>query len=199
MANPNRPAFGKITAATKWRRVEGRIKGGMVLPHLLPILGEASPLTGLDESKSAILSTMRLYLSLTTHGWMRSRHLIQEWLILDLDELACIELCCKSTLAKRRKHHIILIPVYIRVCSVWWAHCTSSLWPHGLQPTRLLCPWGSPGKNTGVGRHALLQGIFPAQGLKLCLPCLLHGRKILSHWAHGDNPSTHEDAGKWKP
>ena len=29
---------------------------------------------------------------------------------------------------------------------------------------RLLCPWDSAGKNTGVGRHALLQGIFPSQG-----------------------------------
>ena len=32
----------------------------------------------------------------------------------------------------------------------------------------------SPGKNTGVGCHALLQGIFPIQGLNLgllCLPC----------------------------
>ena len=29
--------------------------------------------------------------------------------------------------------------------------------PHGLQPTRLLCPWGLPGKSTGVGCHCLLQ------------------------------------------
>ena len=29
--------------------------------------------------------------------------------------------------------------------------------PHGLQPTRLFCPWDSPGKNTGVGCHFLLQ------------------------------------------
>ena len=29
--------------------------------------------------------------------------------------------------------------------------------PHGLQPTRLLRPWDSPGKNTGVGCHFLLQ------------------------------------------
>ena len=29
------------------------------------------------------------------------------------------------------------------------------------RPTRLLCPWDSVGKNTGVGCHALLQGIFP--------------------------------------
>ena len=34
---------------------------------------------------------------------------------------------------------------------------------YGLQPARLLCPCYSPGKNTGVGCHALLQGIFPNQ------------------------------------
>ena len=39
-----------------------------------------------------------------------------------------------------------------------------SLWSHGLQPARLLCPWEFPGKNTGVGCHFLLQGIFPTQG-----------------------------------
>ena len=38
-----------------------------------------------------------------------------------------------------------------------------SLWPHGLQPTRLLCPWDFPGKDTGMGCHFLLQGIFPTR------------------------------------
>ena len=38
---------------------------------------------------------------------------------------------------------------------------------------RLLCPWDSPGKNTGVGYHALLQGIFPTQGSNPHLLCLL--------------------------
>ena len=33
---------------------------------------------------------------------------------------------------------------------------SNSLWPHRLQPTRLLCPWGFPGKNIGVGCHFLL-------------------------------------------
>ena len=48
---------------------------------------------------------------------------------------------------------------------------SDSLGTHGLQPTRLLCPWNSPGKNTGVDSHALLQ-IFPTQGLNLgLLPC----------------------------
>ena len=45
-------------------------------------------------------------------------------------------------------------------CSV----VSNSLRPHGLQPTRLLSPWDSPGKNTGVGCHFLLQGIFWTQG-----------------------------------
>ena len=44
--------------------------------------------------------------------------------------------------------------------------------------TRFLCPWNSPGKNTGVGCHSLLQGIFPTQGLNLGLPCC---RQILYH------------------
>ena len=35
----------------------------------------------------------------------------------------------------------------------------------------LLCPWNSPSKNTGVGCHALLQGIFPTQESN---PGLLH-------------------------
>ena len=51
-----------------------------------------------------------------------------------------------------------------------------SLRPYGLQPTRLLCPWSSPGKNTVVGCHFLLQGIFPTQGLNLRLLGLLHWR-----------------------
>ena len=39
---------------------------------------------------------------------------------------------------------------------------------------RFLCPWDSLGKNTGVGCHALLQGIFPTQGSNACLLCFLH-------------------------
>ena len=42
-----------------------------------------------------------------------------------------------------------------------------TLRPHGL--ARLLCPWDSPGKNTGVGCHFLLQGMFPTQGTNLVL------------------------------
>ena len=47
---------------------------------------------------------------------------------------------------------------------------------HRWQPTRLRHPWYSPGKNTGVGCHFLLQGIFPTQESN---PGLLHFRQIL--------------------
>ena len=43
------------------------------------------------------------------------------------------------------------------------------------------CPWDSPDKNTGVGCHFLLQGIFPTQGLK---PGLSHGRQNLYQLSH---------------
>ena len=58
---------------------------------------------------------------------------------------------------------------------------SDSLWPHELQPPRLLCPWDFPGKNTGVRSHALLQRIFPTQGSN---PGFLHCRQILYHLSH---------------
>ena len=47
-----------------------------------------------------------------------------------------------------------------------WVHAQSrgTFCDHGLLPARLLCPWDFPGKNTGVGCQALLQGIFLTQG-----------------------------------
>ena len=42
-------------------------------------------------------------------------------------------------------------------------------------------PWDSPGKNTGVGCHALLQGIFPTQGLNPGLPPCSQTLQPLSH------------------
>ena len=58
---------------------------------------------------------------------------------------------------------------------------SDSLRPHGLQPARLLCPWDSPGKNTGVGSHSLLQWIFLIQGSN---PSLLQCRPILFCLSH---------------
>ena len=41
---------------------------------------------------------------------------------------------------------------------------SDSLRPRGLHPSRILCPWDSPGKNNVVGCHSLLQEIFQTQG-----------------------------------
>ena len=47
--------------------------------------------------------------------------------------------------------------------------------------TKFLRPWDFPGKNTGLGCHFLLQGIFLTQGSN---PGLLHCRKILYHLSY---------------
>ena len=72
----------------------------------------------------------------------------------------------------------------------WWfklsySVVSDSLWPHGLSPARLLYPWNFPGKNTGVGCHSLLHGIYRAQGLNLGF---LHCRRILYHLSHQGSP-----------
>ena len=80
------------------------------------------------------------------------------------------------------------------ICLIWEAHvnpliyvCVScsvmsdSLPPHGLWPAKLLCPWNSPGKNTEVDCHPILQGIFLTQGSN---PRLLYCRQILYHLSH---------------
>ena len=60
--------------------------------------------------------------------------------------------------------HILLLVCDVPACVV---NHFSRVWlfsTPGLQPARLLYPWDFPGKNTGVGCHALLQWIFPTQG-----------------------------------
>ena len=69
----------------------------------------------------------------------------------------------------------------------WSVSCSvmsKSLQVHGLQPIRLLCPSDSPGKNTVMGCHSLLQGIFPTLGVN---PGLLHCRQTLYHLSHQNN------------
>ena len=55
-------------------------------------------------------------------------------------------------------------------CCLMTKSCPTLLWPTGLQPTRLLCPWGFPRQEYwSVGSHLLLQGIFLTQELNLYL------------------------------
>ena len=78
---------------------------------------------------------------------------------------------------------------------------SDSLQPCGLQLTRLLWPWDSLGKNTGLGYHDLLQGIFMTRGSNQSLMRLLH-------WQAGSSPLAPpgkqawtayiEESSKWK-
>ena len=47
--------------------------------------------------------------------------------------------------------------LYLALLSYVTSVVSDSVRPHRQQPTRLPCPWDSPGKNTGVGCHFLLQ------------------------------------------
>ena len=49
---------------------------------------------------------------------------------------------------------------------------SNSVRPHRRQPTRLLCPWDSPGKNTGVGCHFLLQRMKVKSESEVIQSCL---------------------------
>ena len=84
------------------------------------------------------------------------------------------------------KRHLLLgRKVVTNLVCVSHSVMSDSLQPHGLQPASLLCPWNSPGKNTGRGNHSLLQGIFLTQGSS---PGLLHCRQILFYLNHQGSP-----------
>ena len=80
-----------------------------------------------------------------------------------------------------------------RICdAIQPSHPLSSPFPPAPNPSRLfmspwtvahqlLCPWDSPGKNTGVVCHFLLQGIFPTQGSNLHLLHWQEDSLLLSH------------------
>ena len=76
---------------------------------------------------------------------------------------------------KRTQHYEVMTIVVSQ-------SCLTLLPSHGLQTTRLLCPWDFPGKNTGVSCHFFLQGIFSTQGLNLSL----------LHWQADSLPVSHQ-------
>ena len=71
----------------------------------------------------------------------------------------------------------------VRVCMLNRFSCVwvcVTLW---IVACQALCPWDSPGKNTGVDCHALLQGLLSTQESNSRLLWLLCRRQILYHWA----------------
>ena len=94
---------------------------------------------------------------------------------------------------KGKRHRLVNIIVkkknkvrlHDSLCEVKVAQSCLTLWPHWLGPARLLCPWNSPCKNTGVGSCSLLQGIFSTQGSNPGLP---HCSQILYYLSHQGSP-----------
>ena len=102
----------------------------------------------------AVISCFHLIIS--KHLWFHLLHLWQS------SQVYCISVCmCAKSLQSS-----------LTLCSLWTI------------ASRLLCLWHSPGKCTGVGCHAFLQGIFPTQRSN---QCLLH----LLLWQVGSLPLVH--------
>ena len=94
---------------------------------------------------------------------------------------------------------MLLFSEMFSMCCVSHSIVSDSLRPRGLQPARLLCPWDSPSKNTGVGCHSLLQRIFLTASCTVgrfftlrhqgspCLLCaqLKMSQMVLNEIAHG--------------
>ena len=94
-----------------------------------------------------------------------------ETMLLLLSHFSHVQLCvtpqtaaCQAppSLGFSRQEHWsgLPFPSPMHESEKWESSCSvvsDSSKPHGLQPTRLLCPWDFPGKSTGVDCHCLLQ------------------------------------------
>ena len=79
-------------------------------------------------------------------------------------------------------------PLYCTAKPVYWHCCCCCCWvasvvsdsvrPHRQQPTRLLCPWDSPGENTGVGSHFLLQCMKVKSESEVAQSCPTHSDPV---------------------
>ena len=81
----------------------------------------------------------------------------------------------------------LMLKVKVLVTQSSLTHCDPVDCSHSPQRSRLLCPWNSPGKNTGVGSHSIFQGIMETRD------------RTWSHALHADSlPSEPSGALPWK-
>ena len=120
------------------------------------MLGSLKPQPDSTSPEERALSSLCLENSISPQHWK---------------EIVCVCVCvcvCALNFPPTLEGNHVCVCVCVCVCvhARQVPSVVSNSWqPHGLQPTRLLCPGHSPGKNIGVGCHFLLQGIFPTQGL----------------------------------
>ena len=88
------------------------------------------------------------------------------------EECVCVNFTCTEALTKKPQlkwTHSILRPV---CACVLVAQSCLTVRCSGLELSRLLCPWSSPGKNTGVGSQSFFPKDLPDPGIKLKSPAL---------------------------
>ena len=99
--------------------------------------------------------------------------------------------CVQHWKYKREKETTLVLKKFVNPFHnhIMYAHSivSDSLRPHGLQSARFLCAWNFPGKNTGVGCHFLLQGIFP----RVFNQCLLRQQANSLPLVPPEKPSPH--------
>ena len=89
--------------------------------------------------------------------------------ITKLFQITNLAMCVKNAhFIPRLQHWQMPFSMCMRSC--FRVRLSATPWTVAYQ---VLCPWDSPGRNTGVGCHSLLQGIFPTQKSTPCLLCLL--------------------------
>ena len=105
-------------------------------------------------------SDLAQHSTLCVKHWIKPRNLMVE------EKLAWSLPSCNVLFVKLQKSYELAKISNISEESKSVSHSVvlDSLQPHGLSPTRLLCPWNSPDKNTGMGCCSLLQGILLIQG-----------------------------------
>ena len=105
--------------------------------------------------------------SFCPHHLAPSSHNLWLWsgamLLLLLSHFSRVRLCATPSLGFSRQEHWsgLPFPSPMHESEMWkWSRSvmSDSLWPHGLQPTRLQHPWDFQGKSTGVGCYCLLRG-----------------------------------------
>ena len=115
-----------------------------------------------------------------------ARSLLAEWIIKFL-QFCHSELVTKTPVWEAAQLQMCM-------CS---QSCPTSLQPRELWPSRLLCPWNFPGKNTGVGCLFLLQAIFPTQGSNPRLLWLLNSEMGSLPLSQPGSPSVNQHLQFW--
>ena len=96
-----------------------------------------------------------------------------------LKQYSDLQLCSQARGESfKRSYHMPHLGSSCQSIYLWCVSCSvvsNSLQPHGLRPAKLLCPWNSPGMNTGVDCRSILQRIF-----------LPFGGRFFTIWATGE-------------